>query len=113
LTVDPWLTTDDDKETITNFLNTMLGYIDASPDLSVSGNKTTAESILTTLKTGSHWVASCRMGDVDDGTSVVDTDTRVWGTDNLFIVDASIHPDLPTGNTQVSVTLSSLVLSVY
>ncbi|KAF8870007.1 hypothetical protein CPB85DRAFT_1355990, partial [Mucidula mucida] len=105
LTVDPWLTTDDGKETITSFLNTMLGYIDASPDLSVSGNKSTAESILTTLKTGSHWVASCRMGAADDGTSVVDADTKVWGTDNLFIVDASIHPDLPTGNTQAIVAV--------
>lgn len=25
---------------------------------------------------------------------------QVWGTNNLFVVDASIHPDLPTGNTQ-------------
>ncbi|KAF9031335.1 GMC oxidoreductase, partial [Hymenopellis radicata] len=105
LTVQPWLTTDDDKETITTFLNTLLGYIDADSDLSVSGDNVTAESILDSLTTGSHWVASCLMGESNDGSSVVDTDTRVWGTDNLFIADASIHPDLPTGNTQAIVAV--------
>lgn len=43
------------------------------------------------------------MGTSNDGTAVVDTDTKVFGTDNLFVVDASIHPDLPTGNTQAIV----------
>ena len=34
---------------------------------------------------------------------VVDTNAKVFGTDNIFVVDASIHPDLPTGNTQAIV----------
>lgn len=34
------------------------------------------------------------------GEAVVDLDTKVQGMDNLFVVDASIHADLPTGNTQ-------------
>ncbi|PNH47472.1 hypothetical protein VD0004_g839 [Verticillium dahliae] len=45
------------------------------------------------------------MGEEDDGSSVVDTDTRVWGTDNLYVVDASIHPKVFTGNTQAPVTV--------
>ncbi|RNJ52179.1 hypothetical protein D7B24_004212 [Verticillium nonalfalfae] len=43
------------------------------------------------------------MGEEDDGSSVVDTDARVWGTDNLYVVDTSIHPKVPTGNTQAPV----------
>jgi cellobiose dehydrogenase (acceptor) len=64
----------------------------------------TPESILSTsLISGDHWVGTTKMGTDDgrtNGTSVVDTNTKVYGTDNLFVVDASIHPDLPTGNTQ-------------
>ncbi|KAL5409176.1 hypothetical protein PMIN03_006106 [Paraphaeosphaeria minitans] len=43
------------------------------------------------------------MGTRGDAGVVVDTNTLVYGTDNLFVVDASIHADLPTGNTQATV----------
>lgn len=33
-----------------------------------------------------------------DSTAVVDADTRVYGTDNLFVVDASILPGMVTAN---------------
>lgn len=32
------------------------------------------------------------------GSSVVNLDTKVYGTDNLFVVDASIFPGVPTTN---------------
>lgn len=32
------------------------------------------------------------------GTSVVDTNTKVYGTDNIFVVDASIWPGMPSTN---------------
>jgi cellobiose dehydrogenase (acceptor) len=47
------------------------------------------------------------MGTKGDAGVVVDTDTRVYGTDNLFVVDASIHPDMPTGNTQAIVMVAA------
>lgn len=37
----------------------------------------------------------------------MDLDTKVYGTDNLFVVDASFHPDLPTGNTQAIVMVAA------
>ena len=40
------------------------------------------------------------------GTAVVDTNTKVYGTDNLFVVDASIFPGITTGNP------SSTIVSV-
>jgi len=39
---------------------------------------------------GQHQAGTCRMGD-DPATSVVDPHCRVWGHDNVRVVDASVH----------------------
>jgi choline dehydrogenase-like flavoprotein len=44
-----------------------------------------------------HAVGSCRMG--ADPTSVVDPELRVRGTDGLRIMDTSVMPVIPSGNT--------------
>lgn len=79
--------------------------VSANNSMSYQTSSATADSIISeNLVSGDHWVGSTRMGTDDgrenNGTAVVDTNTKVYGTDNLFVVDASIHPDLPTGNTQ-------------
>ena len=37
-------------------------------------------------------------GRLADGTAVVDTNTKIYGTDNMFVVDASIWPGMPSTN---------------
>jgi choline dehydrogenase-like flavoprotein len=46
---------------------------------------------------GFHAVGSCRMG--ADAASVVDPQMRVRGVENLRIMDTSIMPKIPSGNT--------------
>lgn len=68
------------------------------------------QDILPTKSSASHWVRTARMG-LDDGraggNAVVDTNAKVYGTQNLFVVDASMHPDVPTGNTQAIVMVAA------
>jgi choline dehydrogenase len=45
-----------------------------------------------------HPISSCMMGP-DRGNAVVDSNCRVYGVDNLRVVDASIFPTLTSGNT--------------
>lgn len=63
--------------------------------------RTSDESLLSYARSGGttvfHPVGTCRMGK-DDG-AVVDTDFRVRKTRNLWIVDASVIPNIPSGNT--------------
>jgi cellobiose dehydrogenase (acceptor) len=38
---------------------------------------------------------------------VVDTNTKVWGTDNLFVVDASIFPGMVTTNPSAYIVVAA------
>lgn len=46
-----------------------------------------------------HPCSTCKMGPVSDPMAVVDSTLRVYGMQNLRVVDASIMPQLITGNT--------------
>jgi choline dehydrogenase-like flavoprotein len=61
-----------------------------------------------TLLTAAHLQSSAKMGR-DPATSVVDCDHRVWGTDNLFVVDGSVFPTSVGANPMQSIyTLAKL-----
>ncbi|KAK5948817.1 hypothetical protein OHC33_010241 [Knufia fluminis] len=108
--VQPWLNTDADREALATFIDQLLEYTRTSNSslryTSSTGTNDTGASLLDTFVSGSHFVGTARMGS-DEGSVVVDTDTKVYGTDNLYVVDASIHPDLPTGNTQAIVMVAA------
>lgn len=57
-----------------------------------------------------HWLGSCKLGTDDGrvgGQSVVDPDTRVYGMENLFVVDASIFPGLTTSNPSAAIVIAA------
>lgn len=60
-------------------------------------------------RSANHWMGSCQMGldsGLQNGSAVVDTNTKVYGTDNLYVVDASIFPGM------VSTNPSALIVAV-
>jgi 5-(hydroxymethyl)furfural/furfural oxidase len=48
-----------------------------------------------------HPVGTCRMGSADDRNAVTDPGGRVRGVDDLRVIDASIMPTVPRGNTNI------------
>lgn len=108
----PHLTSDVDKEAATIMMNRLI-------KMAAEGNSTlsliapagvtnvTGADLIKDFKTGSHYVGTAKMGTKGEAGVVVDTDTKVYGTSNLFVVDASMHPDLPTGNTQAIIMVAA------
>jgi GMC oxidoreductase len=56
-------------------------------------------------------MGSCKLGTDDGrlpgGTAVVDTNTKIYGTDNMFVVDASIWPGMPSTNPSALIVTAS------
>ncbi|KAF1351525.1 choline dehydrogenase [Lizonia empirigonia] len=109
---DPHMNAEEDTEAMTMMMDRLLQMASGSnstlsivPPTGVTN--VTAADLIKSFKTGSHYVGTAKMGTKGDDGVVVDTDTKVYGTDNLFVVDASIHPDLPTGNTQAIVMVAA------
>jgi choline dehydrogenase len=61
--------------------------------------------MLQTVITGHHASATCKMGTPTDRMAVVDQTARVYGLDNLRIVDASIMPDCPRVNINATTVM--------
>ncbi|KKK11834.1 hypothetical protein P175DRAFT_0554501 [Aspergillus ochraceoroseus IBT 24754] len=102
----PYLQTAGDQEAAEMFINQMISDITAPGTGLELHTYTNTSAIIGSLTGGVHYTSTTKMG-LDDGrfngTAVVDTDAKVYGMDNLFIVDGGIHPDLPTGNIQATV----------
>ena len=52
-----------------------------------------------------HPVGTCKMGPATDSMAVVDSVGKVHGTDNLYVIDASIMPVVPRGNTNLPIAM--------
>jgi cellobiose dehydrogenase (acceptor) len=118
----PYLTTDADKHAASAFVGEMLNKLLSRGTGYSLVTPTNVTSLIETYSPGNHYVGTNRLGldsGLNNGTAVVDLNTKVYGTDNLvsttspsseisanflqYIVDSSIHPDLPTGNIQTTV----------
>ena len=55
-----------------------------------------------------HYQGTLRMGERDDGTSVCDTQSRVWGLDNVHVAGNGVIPTMTAGNP----TLTAVALSI-
>jgi choline dehydrogenase-like flavoprotein len=55
-----------------------------------------------TIDRYAHLVGGCRMGFTPDD-SVVDANHRVWGVDNLFVVDGSVLPTQGAANPALAI----------
>lgn len=65
--------------------------------------------VVASTRTANHWIGTAKIGNDDGrqgGTAVVDINTKVWGTDNLFVVDASIFPGIPSTNPSSLVVIA-------
>jgi 5-(hydroxymethyl)furfural/furfural oxidase len=58
-----------------------------------------------------HPVGTCRMGQANDRNAVVDTAGRVRGIAGLRVIDASIMPTAPRGNTNIPTIMLSEKIS--
>ena len=56
--------------------------------------------IYTNIGSNHHPVGTCKVGNTDsDPSAVIDKDFRVAGIQNLRVIDASVFPKVPSGNT--------------
>jgi choline dehydrogenase len=73
------------------------------PGPETASNEDLAAHCRKTVKTNYHPVGTCRMGRANDPHAVVTSDLAVRGVQGLRVVDASIMPTIPSGNTNAPV----------
>jgi choline dehydrogenase/4-pyridoxate dehydrogenase len=76
-----------------------------APGLDKDSDAAIDAHIRATSITVHHPLGTCRMGPESDSMAVVDPDLRVKGVDGLRVVDASVMPDLVSGNINAAVVM--------
>ncbi|KAI0055955.1 cellobiose dehydrogenase [Artomyces pyxidatus] len=101
--VDPWFADPVDKEVLLIALKDIVSDITSVANLTLitPDNHMTIDEYVDAYDPANmdsnHWVGSAKIG-TDPSSAVVDSNAKVFNTDNLFISDASIIPALPVGN---------------
>ncbi|KAH7123066.1 hypothetical protein EDB81DRAFT_890765 [Dactylonectria macrodidyma] len=108
ITKTPLINTAGDREAVTTFLDEILSYARKPDSVLTVPENLTSTSLLEVFYSGNHHLGSANMGAKNDGKSVVSPDARVWGTKNIFVADGSMHPEVPTGNTQASIMVAAV-----
>jgi 4-pyridoxate dehydrogenase len=76
-----------------------------APGLEKTADADIDAHIRNTSITVHHPIGTCKMGLDGDEFAVVDPQLRVRGIDALRVVDASVMPDLPSGNINAAVVM--------
>lgn len=112
----PYLHNDGDLEAVIKGIKNVQAALSVIPNLEwvLPPPNGTVESYVNSLivspsaRRSNHWMGTAKLGTDDGrngGTAVVDVNTKVYGTDNLFVVDASIFPGITTGNPSSSIVV--------
>jgi cellobiose dehydrogenase (acceptor) len=99
----PYLQTQEDTDAVIAGIKSMQKAIAKIPDIifEVPAPNVTVEAYVASLpktpaaRRANHWIGTAKIGTdsgLTGGTSVVDLNTQVYGTDNIHVVDASIFP---------------------
>jgi len=105
----PYLNTQEDRAAVITSIKNMQKAISKFPEIvfEVPSPNVTVEEYVDSLprtpasRRANHWIGTAKMGTdsgLSGGTSVVDTNTKVYGTDNIHVVDASIFPGMIVTN---------------
>ncbi len=76
-----------------------------APGASVQSAAEMTKWLRDTVTLSHHLVGSCRMGSPDYARSVVDPELRLLGIENLRVADASVMPNVVSGNTHAAVIM--------
>ena len=107
-----YLATDHDRRVVIDGLRQTRRFMHSAPlaafmdrDEFPPATATSDEDLLNFARerggTAWHLMGTCRMGPASDPFAVVDPELRVVGMRGLRVVDASIMPTMPSGNTQI------------
>jgi len=114
----PYLHDAGDKEAVIKGIKNLVSALSTIKDLKfiLPPAGTTVDDFVNNMlvspsnRRSNHWMGTSKLGTDDGrtgGTAVVDTNTKVYGTDNLFVVDASIFPGMTTGNPSAAIVIAA------
>ena len=70
-----------------------------NPNNNITSNEEIDDFIKDNVESAYHPCGTMKMGDINDSMSVVDSECRIIGLDNIRVADSSIFPRITNGNT--------------